>query len=258
MTIKTKKLNKALSGAVNELLLASNDTLQNAQKYVNSGFENTYYLGYREIPLFLEKYSIGKRAVDYGCGTGRSTRFLKANGYEVIGVDISKKMLIQAKKLDNTSHYLQIDSARIPVFDGTCDLVFSCFVMLTVPSKEKMLAIFNEVYRSLREGGLFIIVTASEELYSHDWLSYKTDYKQNKNLKSGSIAKIKLRDLGIEFINYFWTDKNYTDLFKTSNFRLIEKHFPLGKLSENNKWISETKYAPYVIYVLQKGIYEDR
>ncbi|MGC1879150.1 MAG: class I SAM-dependent methyltransferase [Rhabdochlamydiaceae bacterium] len=107
-----------------------NDSIENAQKYVNSDFENTYFLGYRDIPHFLGKYTLGKRAIDYGCGTGRSTRFLKANGFEAIGVDVSNKMLEQAIIIDPISHYLQIKSAEIPVIDSSCDLILSCFVLL--------------------------------------------------------------------------------------------------------------------------------
>lgn len=231
---------------------SQNDTIENVQKYVKSGFENTYYLGYRDIPHFLEKYSEGKRAVDYGCGAGRSSRFLKANGFEVIGVDISKKMLEQAVKQDPSSHYLHIKSAKIPVFDNSCDLVFSCFVFLTISSKQELLAILHEAYRSLRSGGIFIVVTGSEKLYSHEWLSYRTNYPQNRKLQSGSVAKIFLKDLEIEFLNYYWTDKDYTELFEQSSFRILEKHFPLGKLNDVNGWISETKHSPYAIYILKK------
>lgn len=233
-------------------VVAENDTDLNVVRYAKSGFENTYYLGYRDIPHFLEKYTAGKNAIDYGCGTGRSTRFLNENGFDVIGVDISKKMLQQAIKFDKKSNYLHIKNARIPVFDDSCDLVFSCFVLLTVPSKKELLAIFKEVHRSLREGGIFIAVTASEDLYSHEWVSYNINYPQNKDLKSGDEAKIQLKDLGVNYINYYWTDRDYTELFKQAGLKLLEKHFPVGKLNEGFNWISETKHAPYVVYILQK------
>ena len=252
MVLTRKKVRSLKHSIPRALPVSINDTMENAQKYAASGFENTYFLGYRELPLFLEKYSSGKRAVDYGCGAGRSTRFLQSNGFQVIGVDISKKMLQQATRLDDKSYYLHIKNARIPVFDASCDLVLSSFVLFTVPTKEQLFAIFKEAYRCLRDGGIFIIVTGSEELYSHEWLSYQTDYPQNANLKSGDTAKIKLRDLGIEFSNYYWTESDYNELICSSGFKILEKHFPYGKLNEGRAWISEMKHAPYVIYVLQK------
>ena len=228
-----------------------NNTSENVLKYLMSKFENTYFLGYRDIPLLLEKYAKGKKTLDYGCGTGRSTRFLKNLKFDVIGADISKEMLSHAHAADDSIHYLHIKSGEIPLLNNSCDLIFSCFVLFTVSSRKELLTIFNEIYRCLRVGGVFAIVTGSEDLYKHPWLSYNIDYPQNQNLKSGDIAKIQLKDLGVEFINYFWTDADYQELFCKSGFTLVEKHFPLGIPKEKN-WISETHYSPYVIYILKK------
>ncbi len=38
------------------------------------------------------------KILDFGCGTGRSTRFLKQLGFVVTGIDISADMLEVAKK----------------------------------------------------------------------------------------------------------------------------------------------------------------
>src|SRR5690349_14497577 len=127
----------------------SNDTMDNAKKYAASGFDNTYYLGFRDIPQLLERYTCGKRALDYGCGTGRSSRFLQRNGFQVIGVDISSKMLQQAIQKDCSIQYLQMKDDRIPMFDESCDFIFSSFVLFTVSSKETILKIFKEAYRCL-------------------------------------------------------------------------------------------------------------
>lgn len=229
-----------------------NNTAENAQKYLLSCFENTYYLGYRDIPSLLKKYAKGKKAIDYGCGTGRSTRFLTSLGFETLGVDLSKEMLAQALKIDTSSHFLLIKSAQVPVLSNSYDIAFSCFVFLTISSKNELISIFQEIHRCLKEDGIFIITTGSEQLYSHDWLSYNTNYPENSHLTSGSMAKIQLKDLGLDFINYFWTDKDYQEIFRFANFQLVEKHYPIGKQSENPNWISETKHAPYVIYVLKK------
>src|SRR3990167_9521805 len=50
----------------------------------------TDYLLTRELPVILEKHDRSKRILDYGCGAGLSTRFLKSLGLNVVGVDISK------------------------------------------------------------------------------------------------------------------------------------------------------------------------
>lgn len=230
-------------------------TKELAEKYSRSAFENTYYLGYRDLPFLIEKHQVGKgrEAIDYGCGTGRSTRFLEQLGYNSLGVDTSLEMLQEARQTPGNSSYANIKSAEIPVVHSSYDLVLACFVMLTVSSKEEMLRIFKEVYRVLKPEGVFIIVTASEELYSRKWLSYDVDFPQNKNLTSGSVAKIVLKDLGIEYVNYFWTDADYVELSKEAKFEIAEKSFPLGYEKERRDWESEMIFPPYAVYVLKKN-----
>lgn len=229
-----------------------NNTANNALKYSQSEFENTYFLGYRDIPPILKKYVSGKKALDFGCGTGRSTRFLNRLGFNTVGLDISPNMLKQAVELDDSIHYVHLKSTEIPFVENSCDLVFSCFVFLTISNKEEILSIFKEVNRCLKPGGVFVFVTASEHLYSHEWLSYNINCSDNKSLSSGDEVKIQLKDLNLNFINYYWTDEDYKNLFQLSRLTLLEQHFPLASEKDEKQWLSETKYPPYVTYVLQK------
>ena len=69
-----------------------------AKEYSKLEFQNTYYLAFRDLPGIFINYVKGKQAIDFGCGTGRSTRFLKKYGFETIGVDISKEMIKYCQK----------------------------------------------------------------------------------------------------------------------------------------------------------------
>lgn len=226
---------------------------QDAKKYSLSGIENTtYYLAYRDVPALLKKYSKGRRAIDYGCGTGRSTRFLKDLGFETIGVDISKEMLSQALEIDSNIHYLLIENGEIPILASSCDVIFASLVICTVQSKQELIKMFQEIHRCLADSGIFIAVTASDIFYNKEWFSYKTDYPENLNLQPGSKTKFYLKDLGIELKNYYWTHADYVDLFKASNLEIIEQLYPIANTQDQTPWISETKYPPYATYVLKK------
>jgi ubiquinone/menaquinone biosynthesis C-methylase UbiE len=65
---------------------------ERARAYATLQFPGTYYLAFRELPALIRRYNHGRRALDFGCGTGRSTRFLRNLGLEVIGADISEAM----------------------------------------------------------------------------------------------------------------------------------------------------------------------
>lgn len=229
-----------------------NYTEQTAQSYKNVGAQGTYYLGTRDIPPLLKKYSTGRRAIDYGCGTGFATRLLQDLGYHVIGVDNSKDMLTQALIEDSLSHFIHIESGKVPVLDSSYDCCICRFVLFSISTKEELGVICREISRCLREGGIFMVITGSEDLYNHEWVSYDTNFPENQNLTSGAPTKIRLKPENISFVDYYWKDRDYREVFDSSGFQLVEKVLPLGRLEECATWLSETERAPFVIYVLRK------
>ena len=48
-----------------------------AESYSRLEFPNTYYLAYRDLQEILHKRVKGNNAIDFGCGTGQSIRFLR-------------------------------------------------------------------------------------------------------------------------------------------------------------------------------------
>jgi trans-aconitate methyltransferase len=81
------------------------DDDERADAYSRLEFPGTYYLAFRDLPAIFSKHVTGTRALDFGCGTGRSTRFLKTRGFDAIAVDISVPML--AKASDTQIHALR-------------------------------------------------------------------------------------------------------------------------------------------------------
>ena len=78
---------------------------ERARAYATLEFPGTYYLAFRDLPVLIHRYNSGSRALDFGCGTGRSARFLRNLGLHVIGTDISLAMLDQARSLDASGEY---------------------------------------------------------------------------------------------------------------------------------------------------------
>jgi SAM-dependent methyltransferase len=84
-----------------------------ADAYSRLEFPGTYFLAFRDLPSLCERHVTGRRAVDFGCGTGRSTRLLRGLGFEVVGVDISADMIRKARELDPSSDYRLVEPARL-------------------------------------------------------------------------------------------------------------------------------------------------
>ena len=95
-------------------------------------------------------------------------------------------------------------------------------------------------------------VTGTEELYRKNWLTVDVDFPQNKNLKSGDIAKLLLSDVNVIVYDYYWTHQDYLDIISKTKFFHLETLFPLGDKNDGYNWIDEDKYPPYSIYVLKK------
>lgn len=89
------------------------------------------YMRYVEKMVLLESLKPGL-ILDIGCGTGEQSLFLAKRGFQVVGVDISREMLIRAnesakeKLKDNLS--LVIASAEaLPFRDKSFDGLISIF-----------------------------------------------------------------------------------------------------------------------------------
>lgn len=223
-----------------------------SNQYASLDNGGTTFLAFKKIPDLLKRHAIGKKTLDYGCGSGSSTLFLNEIGLDVEGVDISQAMLQEANKLNIKIPFNLIESAKLPHADNTFDIVFSSFVLFEISSKPELSSIINEIYRVLKKGGLFIGITGSEELYNHKWLSLNVDFEQNKNLNSGDIAKVLLKDAELIVYDYYWTNEDYKEIINTSKFSLLETLFPLGEETDGYYWEEEKHFPPYVIYVLSK------
>jgi len=66
--------------------IKTHDYGKHASQYAEFGIDNTNYLAFRDIPQLIQKHAKGVAALDYGCGAGRSTRFLKNLGLDVESV----------------------------------------------------------------------------------------------------------------------------------------------------------------------------
>jgi ubiquinone/menaquinone biosynthesis C-methylase UbiE len=233
----------------------SYDDTTRAEAYSKLEFTGTYYLAYRDLSEIITKYVHGNKAIDFGCGTGRSTRFLQKLGFSTIGIDISEKMIQIAKKTDPKGDYRLIkdgDFSQLTVF--SYDLVLSAFTFDNIPTKEKKVTLFSGLTSLLNQDGRIINLVSSPDMYTHEWASFSTkDFPKNNYAKSGDIVPIVTTDIRDKRPCYdiFWTDEDYKKVFTEAGLELLQTYTPLAKGSEPYTWINETKIAPWVIYILK-------
>ncbi len=234
----------------------TNDYARKAQQYAELQIEGTLLLAYRAFGQLFAKYiKEGNRALDFGCGTGRSTRYLRELGFEAQGVDIDPNMLEMAVKEDPHGKYRLIENEKIPQRDSYYDLVFSTLVLLEIPKLEKMKIVFEDVYRTMRFNGVFIVLTVNDDFYEHEWVSINTNYQENKKLLSGDVAKVKIKEINLELNDFYWKKEDYRKIANEAGFSIVEELCPKANTNDKNiAWISEKDYSPYVIFVMKKTV----
>lgn len=225
-----------------------------AEAYAKLEFPGTYYLAYRDLPEIIFEHAKGRRALDFGCGTGRSTRFLNRLGFNTAGIDISEEMLKMARGRDPEGQYLLVKDGDMSRFEsGTIDLVLSAFTFDNIPTAEKKIRNMREIKRLLAPGGVFINLVSSPDIYINEWASFSTkDFPENRKAKSGDRVKIIMTDVDDKrpVEDVVWADDAYRPVYHQSGLKLINMYKPLAKDSEPYNWVNETKIAPWVIYVL--------
>jgi SAM-dependent methyltransferase len=225
-----------------------------ADAYAQLEFANTYFLAYRDLPAILREHVTGMRAIDFGCGTGRSTRFVQALGFETVGLDIAPEMIAKARDLDPRGDYRLIRNDDLSDFQaGAYDLVLSAFAFDNIPGLETRVRLFHDLGVLLHASGKIVSVVSSPEIYVHEWASFSTkDYPENRLARSGDTVRIITTDFPDRrpAEDILWTDESYREVYARAGLRLVATYKPLAKVDEPYKWVNETSIAPWVIYVL--------
>lgn len=228
-----------------------------AEAYARLEFPGTYYLAYRDLPAIISENCEGKTALDFGCGTGRSTRFLQRLGFQAIGVDIAAEMIEKARTLDPDGDYRLIENDITGICDeNSFDLVLSMFTFDNIPTMEKKVEIFKSLRKMLNPKGTIVSLVSSPEIYLHEWASFTTkDFPENRYAKCGDTVKIIMTDVSDSrpVIDIIWTDEGYREVYTKAGLKVLAMHKPLAKEDEPFRWVNEMRIAPWVIYVLKKN-----
>jgi len=233
------------------------EDVSRADAYATLEFANTYYLAYRDLPAIMSEHVTGTKALDFGCGTGRSTRFLRKLGFNVTGVDISEDMLRIARASDPSGDYRMVPGVNLTVFaPETFDLMASLFTFDNIQSAAKA-RIFSDLRNLLRPTGTLVSVVSSPDIYTHEWASFTTkDFPENAAARSGDVVRIVVTDhqdrRPVEDI--LWTNESCREVYKEASLQAIQVFKPLAKGDEPYSWVNETKIPPWVIYVLRQAM----
>lgn len=129
----------------------------------------------------------GSNVVDLGCGYGWFSRYARQKGAaQVLGVDISEKMLSKARETTNDSKiiYRREDLETLKLDANTYDLAYSS---LTLHYIVDLSSLVETIYHSLKHGGYFVF-SAEHPIYTAPnnpgWITNKEDGRKSWPLNS--------------------------------------------------------------------------
>ncbi len=201
--------------------------------------------------LLLPRVS-GKQALDFGCGAGRSSAILKALGFDVLGVDIDLNSVKLAKESDPLGSYINTEDFFKDHQKDKFDFIFLSFVLMELKGKEQISDLLNSLIPFMHSKTLVCVICTSEYFYQGTWVNCDVQHDENRNLKSGDLAKVHLPQYDAIIHDYFWRDKDYKECFAVSGLNLELESRPLADMqSDPLNWKDEITKAPFVQYLLR-------
>jgi SAM-dependent methyltransferase len=119
------------------------------------GIGNAHPGGFAATLKQFEQYPLptNSRILEVGCGTGRTSCYVAAQGHDVIGIDIRPDMITKAKmraEKENVSiQFLEGDASSLPFPNESFDVILAESVSIFTDTAKAL----SEYYRVLRTGG---------------------------------------------------------------------------------------------------------
>ena len=155
-------------------------------------FDTPYYkLLYRnrnedEARLFidniLKKINIepNSKILDLACGTGRHSIYLSKKGFDVVGIDKSKKNIITAKKNENKK-LIFFQQEMTEDINMRFNAIFNFFTSFGYVDHKYNYDTIENISKNLKKGGLFIIDFLNQKIVRKNIVEYEEKNIENIN-----------------------------------------------------------------------------
>ncbi|MCC9604527.1 class I SAM-dependent methyltransferase [Blastopirellula sp. JC732] len=129
----------------------------------------------------------GQRVLDLGCGTGRHSLWLAAQGADVVAVDFSAGMLAEAKKKPGAERveFVTLDLTEPLPYSAEFDLVVSGLVLEHLQELEPF---FTAAFQTLKPGGRAVISGMHPAMFLRGAQARFTDPETDELVMPGSLA----------------------------------------------------------------------
>ncbi len=149
-----------------------------------------------------------------------------------------------AKGLDCAT-FIHIDDL-IPLPDASVDGAISINVFIEVRTLSTLRWICAEVYRVLRPGGSFIVVSSSPMAFGHTFRSFA--YPSTQRLQSGDLTTCIITTANGQFSidDTYWAEDDYVGALSQAGFMIATIDYPSP--ADPSAWSTdEATIPPYIV-----------
>jgi len=150
-----------------------------ADKYASDPVTATVHDEHIEI---FKNILVDGNVLDVGCATGKHLAYLSKNGFNAVGLDISRRMLLQSIKLlrsSNMEHNLiQASATNLPFKAESFDNIICMGNSVgMIPGKDNRIAAIKDILRVTKNIAVFELLKSdtTEEVRSKYWFSDKSE-----------------------------------------------------------------------------------
>ncbi len=113
---------------------------------------------------------------DFGCGPGQTTKYLKDLGIEISGLDLSEKILQQARTIHPETPFRKGNILELE-FENDSIAGAVAFYAIVHFTEEQVGIAFREVFRVFQPGGIFLFTyhIGEETIHLDEFLGKKVD-----------------------------------------------------------------------------------
>jgi SAM-dependent methyltransferase len=171
------------------------------------------------------------------------------------GVDISPEMVSKAREIDPRGDYRVIpsdDMSSLP--HESFSLIQSAFTFDNIPGMDAKVRLFRNLRAQLKPDGVIVNIVSAPEIYWNEWASFTTkDFPENRNAQPGDPVKIITTDFEDRSpaVDILWPHESYLEVYCGAQLEMGEMRKPLANGDEPYRWVSETRIAPWTIYLLR-------
>jgi ubiquinone/menaquinone biosynthesis C-methylase UbiE len=139
----------------NEIKLTYDDVAKEYGEYAKDALAKKP-LDRKILELFAERVGGSETVYDIGCGPGTVTRYLKVLGVDIIGIDISVKMVEIARKLNPKIRFEQGDVFKLNLEENSLGGIIAFYLIINFPRAD-IPKVIEEMFRILRQGGTLLL-----------------------------------------------------------------------------------------------------